>query len=52
MARFIPDYIEGKADGHPEWAFSKRLKAELPDEFIVIPGLELPVRRDHVESEA
>ena len=51
MARFIPDYIEGKSDGHPEWAFFKRLKEELPDDFIVIPGLELPVRRDHVESE-
>jgi hypothetical protein len=31
MARCIPDFIEDKDEGHPEWVFFDRLKAELPD---------------------
>ena len=51
MARCIPDFIEDKDEGHPEWVFFDRLKAELPDEFVVIPSLEVAARRDQQESE-
>ena len=51
MARCIPDYIIGQADGHAELAFFERLKAELPDDFIIIPSLEVARRKDGTESE-
>jgi len=51
MARCIPDYIISQADGHAELAFFERLKAELPDEFIIIPSLEVATRKDGTESE-
>lgn len=51
MARCIPDFIEDMDEGHPERVFFDRLKAELPDEFVIIPSLEVSSRRDHVESE-
>jgi hypothetical protein len=51
MARCIPDFIEDKDEGHPERVFFDRLKAELPDEFVVIPSLEVAARRDQQESE-
>jgi len=51
MARCFPDYVDGKAEGHQESAFLARLRTELPDEFVVIPGLEVAARRDHQESE-
>lgn len=51
MARCIPDFIEDKEETHPEWVFFERLKAELPDEFVVIPSLEVAARRDQQESE-
>jgi hypothetical protein len=51
MARCIPDFIEDMDEGHPERVFFDRLKAELPDEFVIIPSLEISSRRDQVESE-
>jgi len=51
MARCIPDFIIGKPDGHAELAFFARLKAELPDDFIIIPSLEVASRKDGTESE-
>ena len=51
MARCFPDYVDGKADGHQESVFLTRLRTELPDEFVVIPSLEVAARRDHQESE-
>ena len=51
MARCIPDLIEGKDKSHTEWLFFERLKAELPEKFVIIPGLEVAARRDHQESE-
>jgi len=51
MARCIPDFIEDMDEGHPERVFFDRLKAELSDEFVIIPSLEVSSRRDHVESE-
>ena len=51
MARCYPDYIEGKEDGHPEVMFFERLKAELPDDFVIIPSLEIAARKDTHESE-
>lgn len=51
MARCIPDYVEDEAEGHPEVAFLERIKAELPDDFIVIPSLEIAARKDRTESE-
>ncbi len=51
MARCIPDYIEDMDEGHPERVFFERMKAELPDEFVIIPSLEISSRRDQQESE-
>ncbi len=51
MARCIPDFIEDMEEGHPERVFFERMKAELPDEFVIIPSLEISSRRDQVESE-
>lgn len=51
MARCIPDYVEDEEEGHPEIAFLERLKAELPDDYIVIPSLEVAARKDRTESE-
>lgn len=52
MARCMPDFIEDRLEGHPEVRFLQRLKAELPDDFIVIPSLEIANRNDALESEA
>ena len=51
MARCIPEHIISQADGHAELVFFERLKAELPDEFIIIPSLEVARRKDGTESE-
>ena len=52
MARCIPDYVEAHAKAHPEVVFLERLKNELPDDFIIIPSLEIVGREDALESEA
>jgi hypothetical protein len=51
MARCIPDFVEAHPEGHPEVTFFQRLRAELPDDFIIIPSLEIATRKDDIESE-
>jgi hypothetical protein len=52
MARCYPDYIADKDDNHPEVIFLERLKNELPDDYVVIPSLEIAYRQGSSESEA
>lgn len=47
----MPDFLADRDPGHPEAKFLERLKNELPDDFIVIPSLEVARRRDAKESE-
>ena len=42
MARCIPDVIPAAQHHDGEQALLERLRTELPDEFIVIPCLEVP----------
>ena len=51
MARCIPDHAEGKDPSHPEAKFLRRLRDELPDDFLVIPSLEIGRRADGQDSE-
>ena len=42
MARCIPDVIPAAQHHDGEQALLERLRTELPDDFIVIPCLEVP----------
>ena len=42
MARCIPDVIPAAQHHEEEAALLERFRTELPDEFIVIPCLEVP----------
>jgi hypothetical protein len=46
MARCIPALIEDMDEGQPERVFFDWLKAELPDEFVIIPSFEISSRPD------
>jgi Nuclease-related domain/UvrD-like helicase C-terminal domain len=52
MARCIPDVIPAAQHHDGEQALLERLRTELPDEFIVIPCLEVPHLRTGRDSEA
>ena len=52
MARCIPDVIPAAQHHDGEQALLERLRTELPDEFIVIPCLEVPHLRNGRDSEA
>ena len=52
MARCIPDVIPAVQHHEEEAALLERLRTELPDEFIVIPCLEVPHLRKGRDSEA
>jgi len=52
MARCIPDVIPAAQHHDGEQALLERLRTELPDEFIVIPCLEVPQLRKGRDSEA
>ena len=52
MARCIPDVIPSAQHHASEQALLDRLRAELPDEFIVIPCLEVPYLQAGRDSEA
>ncbi len=52
MARCIPDVIPAAQHHDGEQALLERLRTELPDDFIVIPCLEVPHLRKGRDSEA
>lgn len=52
MARCFPDFVYGKKPGHAENRLLQRIKDELPDEFIVLPSLELAAQGGYYESES
>lgn len=52
MARCFPDFVYGKKPGHAENRLLRRIKEELPDEFIVLPSLELGAQGGYYESES
>jgi len=52
MARCIPDVIPAAQHHDGEQALLERFRTELPDEFIVIPCLEVPRLRTGRDSEA
>ena len=52
MARCIPDVIPAAQHLDSEQALLQRFRTELPDEFIVIPCLEVPRLRTGRDSEA
>ena len=52
MARCIPDVIPAAQYHEAEQELLERFRTELPDEFIVIPCLEVPRLRTGRDSEA
>ena len=52
MARCIPEVIPAAQHLDSEQALLQRLRTELPDEFIVIPCLEVPYLQAGRDSEA
>ena len=52
MARCIPDVIPAAQHHEEEAALLARFRTELPDEFIVIPCLEVPYLQAGRDSEA
>ncbi len=52
MARCIPERLHAAQFDEAEAVLLERLRFELPDEFIVIPCLEVPRQRGAIDSEA
>ena len=52
MARCYPDFVFGKKPMHAENRLLRRVRAELPDEVIVLPSLEHRAHDGYFESES
>jgi len=52
MARAYPDYIVGRKKSHVESRFLERLIRELPDNYVILPSLEIAPQEGISESEA